>query len=54
MLMGNLLIVGAGRPGMATSERESGGRPFGIAHLTVVPANFDPERTPREDGDLPD
>jgi hypothetical protein len=34
---------------MATSERESVGTPFGIAHATVVPENFDPERAPEEE-----
>ena len=35
---------------MATSERESVGTPFGIAHATVVPENFEPERGSEEDG----
>ena len=29
---------------MATREDEPVGPPFGIAHATVVPENFDPER----------
>jgi hypothetical protein len=35
---------------MARSEQESVGTPFGIAHATVVPENFDPERA-LESGD---
>jgi hypothetical protein len=35
---------------MATSERESVRPTVGIAHATVVPENFDPERTPDEGG----
>jgi hypothetical protein len=29
---------------MATREHESAGPPFGIAHVTVVPENFEPGR----------
>ena len=49
MRMGNFLCPGVGHPGMATRERKSVGPPFGIAHATVVPGNYDPERAPDED-----
>ena len=48
MLMGNFLCTEPERPGMATRKRESVGPPFGIAHATVVPGNFDRERAPDE------
>lgn len=43
MLMGNLLSAEDRSAGMATRECEPAAPPFGIAHATVVPTNFDPD-----------
>jgi hypothetical protein len=34
---------------MATGKRGPVGSPFGIAHATVVPENFDPDRDDEDD-----
>ena len=50
MRMGNYLWPGFRNTGMATSERDAARPTVGIAHATVVPENFEPERGSEEDG----